>query len=68
MPELQAITIDGTVIECDKFKAKQQGLELQKKQQGGSSKTIGFVPLNRLMFVVPEEISYDVENIEEFPA
>ena len=67
MPELQAITIDGTVIECDKFKAKKQGLELKKKEKG-SEKTIGFVPLERLMFVIPEQVSYDVERLEEIPA
>lgn len=143
MSRLQAVTIDGTVIEFDSFQSKKQGLKLQrkvqtgggkqskgkkqkqskKKQQGqkqeqssekeviivdddldgeeleelveleeeqskkkqkqesGQSKkqskkkqskqgheTIGFIPFSRLMYVIPEEVTYNVDELDELPA
>ncbi len=70
--KLQAITIDGTVIEADQFQAEKQGLKLKRKpnKQGGKSKpeTIGFVPFERLMYVIPEDVTHNVEDLEDLPA
>lgn len=109
--EMQAISIDGTVIECDEIKQHNQGIILKKKQakqavkdesksqkssksessksekssksessggsqksgqkqkkSGGSqSRTIGFIPYRRLMYVVPDDVSYNIEDFEEVP-
>lgn len=62
--KLQVVTIDGTVIEADKFQAKKKGLELQKKSSG-SSETIGFVPFERLMYAIPEDITHNVDQLDE---
>lgn len=72
MPRLQVVTIDGTVIEADKFTSKSKGIELQRKpSSGGGSKkpeTIGFVPFDRLMYVIPEEVTHNIDQMDELPA
>jgi hypothetical protein len=72
MPSLEVITIDGTVIEADQFRTEDEGLALLRtpERSGDSSappkpETIGFVPFDRLMYVVPEDVVYDVEQFEE---
>lgn len=66
------MTIDGTVIEADQFKAESQGIKLERKPQGGGSsskpETIGFVPFDRLMYVIPEDVTYNVDDLDELPA
>ena len=72
MPRLQAVTIDGTVIEADQIKTQDKGIKLEHKPQGkgGNSKpeTVGFVPFDRLMYVIPEDTTHNVEQLEELPA
>lgn len=69
MSELQAVTIDGTIIEADKFKTEKEGLKLERKpKQGSKPETIGFVPFDRLMYVIPEEVTHNVDSLEEIPA
>ena len=70
MPSIRAITVDGTVIEADMFKAKNKGIKLQRKpqKQGGKPETIGFVPFDRLMYVIPEEVTHNIDDLEDLPA
>lgn len=70
MPRVQAVTIDGTVIEADQFKSTKKGVKLQRKPQkkGKKPETIGFVPNDRLMYVIPEEVTHNVEELDEVPA
>ena len=70
MPSVRAITIDGTVIEADKFESKQKGIKLQRKpqKQGSKPETIGFVPFDRLMYVIPEEVTHNIDDLDELPA
>lgn len=72
MPRIRAVTIDGTVIDADSFQAQNKGIKLQRKSQkeGGSGKpeTIGFVPFDRLMYVIPEDVTHNLEDLDELPA
>ena len=70
MPRVQAVTIDGTVIEADQFKAKKKGVKLERKpkKKGSKPETIGFVPHDRLMYVLPEDVTHNVEDLDELPA
>ena len=73
MEQLQAVTIDGTIIEADQFKVQKEGIKLERKpqQQGGGKKkpsTIGFVPHDRLMYIVPEDTTHNVEQLDDLPA
>jgi len=69
--KLQAVTIDGTVIEADQIKTQDKGIMLERKPQGkgGSSKpeTVGFVPFERMMYVIPEDITHNVDDLEDMP-
>ena len=69
--KLQVVTIDGTVIEVDQFQTGNKGLKLQQtsQQNGSQSKpeTIGFVPFDRLMYVIPENITHNVDQLEGVP-
>lgn len=69
---MQIVCIDGTVIEGDQIKQKEKGISIEKKSQqsGGSSKPreVGFVPFERLMYVIPDDVVHNVENLEEIPA
>lgn len=69
MPRVEAVTIDGTVIEADQFQTKKKGLMLQRKsqKQGGKPETIGFVPFERLMYVIPEEVTHKVDEMDDLP-
>ena len=104
---MEAVCIDGTVIECDQVQYQNMGLALkqrepkQRMQSGGSSgksgsggqsqsggqsssksksggksksgksgsrtRTIGFVPYDKLMSVVPEETTHQIDDLEELP-
>ncbi|WP_435179268.1 hypothetical protein [Halorussus sp. AFM4] len=74
---MQAVSIDGTVIEADRIKLKKAGIELQKRKQkskkkksgGGQYKTTGFLPYDHLMYVIPDDVVHNVDDIEvdEFP-
>ena len=70
MARVQAVTIDGTVIEADQFKAENMGIKLERKPQkkGSKPETIGFVPFDRLMYVIPEEVTYNIDDLDELPA
>lgn len=63
---LQVVAIDGTVIECDSFQPKNKGLMLQEKHQN-QPETVGFMPYDRLMYVIPEETVYNLEEMDEMP-
>lgn len=69
--KLQVVTIDGTVIEADEFQTSDKGLKLQQTstQSGSRSKpeTIGFVPFDRLMYVIPEDVTHNVDKLEGIP-
>lgn len=68
---MQAVCIDGTVIEADQIKEQQQGIRLEEKpqKQGGSSKPrmIGFVPYDRLMYVIPDDVVHNIDELDEIP-
>ena len=70
MASVRAVTIDGTVIEADQFKSANKGIKLERKpqKQGGKPETIGFVPFDRLMYVIPEEVTHNIDDLEELPA
>lgn len=70
MTRVEAVTIDGTVIEADKFKAGKKGVKLQRKpqKQGSKPETIGFVPFDRLMYMIPEDVTHNVDDLDELPA
>lgn len=95
---MEAVCIDGTIIECDQIKHQQGGVTLhkqepkqkvkgggggqsekkkkekkqkkKKKQGGGGSKsrTVGFVPYDKLMYVIPDEITHNIDELDELPA
>lgn len=65
---MQCVTIDGTVIECDKFQTKKSGVMLQRKSgQSNQAQTIGFVPQEKLMYVVPEDVTHNVHRMDRLP-
>lgn len=69
MPRLEIVTIDGTVIEADQFKSQDKGLKLERKSENKSKpETIGFVPYDRMMYAIPEEVTHNVDELEELPA
>ena len=70
MSRVEAVTIDGTVIEADQFKSQSKGIKLERKPQkkGSKPETIGFVPFDRLMYVIPEEVTHNIDDIDELPA
>lgn len=63
MPSMEVVSIDGTVIECDNIKPQKQGLMLQQKSNG-KQQTIGFVPWWTLMYVIPENVVHNLDDIE----
>lgn len=63
---MQVVCIDGTVIQCDSFQAKNKGLMLKEKHQK-QPETIGFVPFDRLMYVVPDDVVHNVDELDEIP-
>lgn len=75
---MQAISIDGTVIEADRVKLKQAGIDLQKRRKkqskkksgsGGQYQTVGFLPYKNLMYVIPDDVVHSVDelDLDEFP-
>lgn len=66
---MQCVTIDGTVIECDKFQTKQSGVMLKAKRgESNQAKTVGFVPKEKLMYIIPDDITHKVDELDEVPA
>ena len=52
--------------ESGQSKEKKSGQSKGKKSgQSGKYETIGFIPKDRLMFVVPEQQTYSVEDLQE---
>ncbi|MDS0282608.1 hypothetical protein [Haloarcula onubensis] len=66
--KLQAVTIDGTVIEADAFETDEHGLTLQRTDEAVTAESVGFVPFERLMYVVPEDVEHKVDSLEDLPA
>ncbi|WP_232685773.1 hypothetical protein [Halobacterium zhouii] len=63
MPSLQVVSIDGTVIECDNIEPQKQGLMLKEKVKD-KKQTIGFIPWWTLMYVIPEDVVHNLDEIE----
>ena len=72
---MKAISIDGTVLESDRIELKEAGVDLQKRPKkksgsGGQYQTVGFLPYKNLMYVVPDDVVHNADELEleEFPA
>lgn len=63
MASMEVVCIDGTVIECDNIKPQNKGIKLQQKVNQ-QQQTIGFVPWWTLMYVIPENVVHNLDEIE----
>lgn len=63
MSSMEAVCIDGTVIECDSMEPQKQGVMLKQKVKD-KKQTIGFVPWWTLLYVIPEDVVHNIDNIE----
>ena len=60
---MQAVCTDGTIIECDRFRAIDDGVLLFDQGSGESNEeeseeATGFIPLQSLRFVLPDSVEY----------
>lgn len=60
---MQAVCTDGTIIECDRFRAIDDGVLLFDEESGEadeekSEEATGFIPLQSLRFVLPDSVDY----------
>ena len=63
---MKAICTDGTIVECDRFRAIDEGVLLfddpeEIEEEGGedveiSEEAAGFIPLRELLYVLPDRV------------
>lgn len=73
---MQVVCLDGTTIECGRFKAIDEGVLLfedaaedsDDDDEAESDEAIGFIPMGELRFVLPEEVEYEPTGGQQQPS
>ena len=59
---MKVVCLDGTIVECDRFRAIDEGVLLFDDQSTGDDEedeeATGFIPRESLRFVLPDDVDY----------